>query len=147
MEALTRLKQNSIVAIYKVQFDTLSNRLKGLSERHKLSCFMSGLKDEIQFFVRMLNLINLNVVFGLAKIQEEHLWDSRKSWRGSVVCADKAQSEVVGESSRLQRGTPPIKRTFSSKIDEKWRKVSVIIMMRSGIQPMYVRIPRCTCYK
>lgn len=47
MEALTHLKQSSFVAVYKAQFEALCNKLKGLSKRHKLSCFLSGLKDEI----------------------------------------------------------------------------------------------------
>ncbi|KAF5477262.1 hypothetical protein F2P56_003913 [Juglans regia] len=60
MEALTRLKQTSTVAVYKGQFEALSNRLKGLSETHKLSCFLSGLKDEIRLPLRLLNPVSLN---------------------------------------------------------------------------------------
>ncbi|KAF5459088.1 hypothetical protein F2P56_023075 [Juglans regia] len=47
MEALTRLKQTSSVAGYMAEFETLSNRLRGLSDLHKLSCFLSRLKDEL----------------------------------------------------------------------------------------------------
>jgi hypothetical protein len=47
MEALTRLRQSSIVVAYKDQFESISNRIKGLPEKHKLSCFLSGLKDDI----------------------------------------------------------------------------------------------------
>ena len=43
----------SVVA-YKGNFKILSNRIMGLSESHKLSCFLSGLKDEIRLPVRML---------------------------------------------------------------------------------------------
>lgn len=46
MEALTHLKQTSIVVAYKGNFEILSNRIVGLSEAHKLSCFLSGLRDE-----------------------------------------------------------------------------------------------------
>ncbi|XP_041016742.1 uncharacterized protein LOC121259276 [Juglans microcarpa x Juglans regia] len=56
MEALTRLKQTSSVAGYMAQFETLSNRLRGLSDVHKLSCFLSGLKDELRIPIRMLRL-------------------------------------------------------------------------------------------
>jgi len=45
MEALTRLRQISAVANYKEQFKALFNQIKGLSKGHKLSCFLSGLKD------------------------------------------------------------------------------------------------------
>ena len=47
MESLTRLKQPSNVVVYKGQFEALSNRIKGLSDSHKLSYFFSGLKDEV----------------------------------------------------------------------------------------------------
>ena len=55
METLTRLGQTTIVAVYNAQFEVLSNRIKGLSSPHKLSCFLSGLKDEIRLPVCMLN--------------------------------------------------------------------------------------------
>ena len=79
MEALTRLKQSSSVVVYKSQFEALSNRITGLSETHKLSCFLSGLKDEIHLPVRMLAPKSLNEAFGLAKIQEEYLISCKKS--------------------------------------------------------------------
>ena len=53
---------------YKGQFETLSNRIRDLLENHKLSCFLSGLKDEVRLLVKMLNPKNLNEVFNLANI-------------------------------------------------------------------------------
>ena len=79
MEALTRLCQTSSVVNYKGQFEAISNRIRDLSEAHKLSCFLSGLKDEVRLPVKMLNPKNLNKAFGLAKIQEEYLLSSKKS--------------------------------------------------------------------
>ena len=55
MESLTRLRQTSNVVVYKGQFKALSNRIKGLSDSHKLSCFFSGLKDEVRLPVKMLH--------------------------------------------------------------------------------------------
>lgn len=54
MEALARLRQTNSVAAYKAQFKGLLNRLKRLYEKHKLSCFLSGLKDKIRLPVCML---------------------------------------------------------------------------------------------
>ena len=54
MESMTRLRQTSTIAVYKAQFEALSNRLRGLSEGYKLSCFLSGLNDEIRLHVRLL---------------------------------------------------------------------------------------------
>ena len=45
METLTQLRQVGSVAVYKGQCETLSNIIKELLEKHKLSCFLSGLRD------------------------------------------------------------------------------------------------------
>ena len=79
MEMLTKLRIIVTVAMYKTQFEVLSNRIKGLSPTHKLSCFLSGLKDEIRLPVRMLNPQSLNEAFELSKIQEEYNWSCKKS--------------------------------------------------------------------
>lgn len=39
MEALTKLRRVSSVSSYKAQFEALSNRIKGLPKKYKLSCF------------------------------------------------------------------------------------------------------------
>ncbi|XP_075660010.1 uncharacterized protein LOC142629848 [Castanea sativa] len=64
MEPLTRLRQTSIVAMYKGEFKVLSNRIKGLSPTHKLSCFLSGLKDK---------LTEIEDGVTTAKVQEEEV--------------------------------------------------------------------------
>jgi hypothetical protein len=38
---------------YKTQFKISANRVYGLSETQKLSCFLGGLKDEIRLPIRM----------------------------------------------------------------------------------------------
>lgn len=55
MEALTKLKQVGSMSTYKGQFEVWSNRIKELFEKHRLSCFLSGLKDEIRMPINMLN--------------------------------------------------------------------------------------------
>ena len=55
MEALINIKQTTTVQLYKTQFEMLSNRVRGLSDSHRLSCFLGGLKEEIRMGVRMLN--------------------------------------------------------------------------------------------
>ncbi|XP_075673885.1 uncharacterized protein LOC142643233 [Castanea sativa] len=93
MESLTRLKQTSFVIAYKGQFEAISNRVRSLSELHKLSCFLSGLKDEVRLPVRMLGPKNLNKAFGLAKMQEEYLWSCRKS---SKISHDGSRPSILG---------------------------------------------------
>lgn len=78
MEALTHLCQMSMVEAYKSQFEYLSNQLCRLAEPYKLIYFLSGLRENIHFMVRMLNPQNLHVAFGLAKMQEENVGHSKK---------------------------------------------------------------------
>ena len=71
------------MAQYKGQFKALSNRVKEHPDKHKLSCFLSGLKEKIRLPVKMFNPPNLGAAFELAKIQEEYLNASKKgtkSW-------------------------------------------------------------------
>ncbi|KAF5466832.1 hypothetical protein F2P56_016722, partial [Juglans regia] len=71
MEQLAKLSQKGSVDDYKTEFEALSNRLRGLSEIYKLSCFLSGLKDDIRLSVKMFKPTDLLAAYGLAKMQEE----------------------------------------------------------------------------
>ena len=73
MEALSKLRQVNSVAQYKGQFEALSDHIKELPEKCKLSCFLSGLKEEIRLPAKIFSPQNLSAAFGLAKIQEEYL--------------------------------------------------------------------------
>jgi hypothetical protein len=89
MEAMMRLKQTSNVAVYKAKLEVLSNRLRNLTPGYKLSCFLSGLNEEIRLPVRLLAPTNLLQAFALAKIQEEYVTIAKKTFKpyymGGVV--------------------------------------------------------------
>ena len=93
MESLTRLRQISNFVVYKGQFEALSNKITGLSDSHKLSYFLSGLKDEVRLPLKMLHPKNLNEAFGLAKILEEYLNNSCRSQRPLI---DFAKPSILG---------------------------------------------------
>lgn len=114
MEVLTSFKWTSNVASYKAQFEILSNRLNGLSEQHKLSYFLSSLKDEIRFLVRMFNPINLGTAFGLAKIQEEYLLVSKKPWKIGSNFLDKKPLESGSDSNGRSYKEVQIAKKISS---------------------------------
>uniref|UniRef100_A0A2N9J200 Integrase catalytic domain-containing protein n=1 Tax=Fagus sylvatica TaxID=28930 RepID=A0A2N9J200_FAGSY len=67
MESLTKLRHTTSVIAYKGQFESISNRIRNLSDMHKLSCFMSGLKDEIRLAVKMQGPRNLSEAYALSK--------------------------------------------------------------------------------
>lgn len=126
------------MAAYKAQFEGLSNTLKQLSEMHKPSCFLSGLKDDIQLLLRMLNPINLSVALGLAKIQEEYILTPRKSWRQNVVSVERGSFETASKVGyRMQRSNVPTKKGFSSQMDEKRRK-SLCYHCEEKLNPAHV---------
>ena len=102
----------------------LSNRIKGLSAAHKLSCFLSGLRDEIMLPIRMLNPKSLNKAFGLAKIQEEYNWSCKKF---SKTQGDQGKPFILGappKSPPLLESRPrlPIKRISPAQMEERKKK-------------------------
>jgi hypothetical protein len=101
MEALTRLKQTASVVTYKTQFELISNRIKGLSEKRKLSCFLNGLRDDIRLLVRMLNSTTLNAAFGLAKMQGDHVNTKRRNLRQMGIIQGNFQRSVTKGIQKL----------------------------------------------
>ncbi|KAF8411843.1 hypothetical protein HHK36_004402 [Tetracentron sinense] len=79
VESLTKLRQVTSVEDYQTQFEFLANRTDGLTEPFMISCFMSGLKDDIRLTVKMFKPTTLSVAFGLARIQEEKGGVARKT--------------------------------------------------------------------
>ena len=99
MEALTRLKQTISVVVSKGQFKALSNIIQGLLENHMLSCFLSGLKDDVRLAVKIFSPRSLNKAFGLAKIQEEYLVSSRRGYKPSF---EFAKPSILGPKLEVQ---------------------------------------------
>nr|XP_023922229.1 uncharacterized protein LOC112033677 [Quercus suber] len=101
-------------------FEILSNRILGLSESQKLSCFLSGLKDEMRLPVRMSVPKTLNEAFELAKIQEEYLTSSRKGIRNII---DNGKISVLGTpklEARVESRTKfPLQRLTGAQMEER----------------------------
>ncbi|XP_075650145.1 uncharacterized protein LOC142620705 [Castanea sativa] len=125
MEALTKLKQTTTVAVYKSQFEMLSNRIRNLSEPHKLSCFLSGLRDEVRLAVRMQNPRTLTAAFGLAKIQEEYLTTCKKVYRPFSESSRSNWQEPSTEkydSKSESKTRVPIQKITSTQMEERRKK-------------------------
>lgn len=86
--------------------------------------FFSGLQDEVRLHVRILNPTTLNHAFGLAKIQEQYILSTRRSWRNGLTDF----SQLGPWSSVLKYGkigsiletpkTPPIAKMPYQKVFE-----------------------------
>ncbi|XP_038722070.1 uncharacterized protein LOC120014224 [Tripterygium wilfordii] len=73
MEELMRLRQVGTVDDYILKFEELVVKIQGLTEAHKLSCFLGGLKEEIRLPVKMLMPQSILAAQALARMQEETL--------------------------------------------------------------------------
>ena len=110
----------------------LSNRIRNLLESHKLSCFMSGLKDEVRLAVKMQNPRSLNAAFGLAKIQEEYLQFCRKAYK-PVYEFNKnnwqsSSSAVVKIDNKGDiRSRVPIQKVSSAQMEEKKERALLLL--------------------
>jgi hypothetical protein len=69
--ALFKLNQSGSVGDYYTEFNTLANRVYGVSSEALLDCFLSGLQSEIRRDVLALSPDNINKAFALAKLYEE----------------------------------------------------------------------------
>ena len=69
MAELKRLKQTDTLQEYVKSFEGLLDRAQ-LSGSQALSCFLAGLKHELEVVVRMFNPKNLQDAFALAKLQD-----------------------------------------------------------------------------
>ena len=70
---LSKLVQTGSVLEYQEAFEDLSNKVDGLSESFLLSCFVSGLKPQIQHEVASFQPSSQTRAMAFAKIQEHKL--------------------------------------------------------------------------
>jgi hypothetical protein len=78
MEALSKLKQIITIDDDKERFEALSNRVRGVDDHNRVSCFLGGLKDDIRLHVRMFKPQTLLAAYGLAKVQEDYVLTGRR---------------------------------------------------------------------
>jgi len=69
MAELMRLRKNGSVTEFHEQFDAIVSRVE-LAEEHQLSCFLGGLKQDVQMLVKMFQLDSIRKAFSLAKMYE-----------------------------------------------------------------------------
>lgn len=68
---LYKLKQKSTVTSYLTEFESLSTRVTGLSQSNLLNCFLSGLRDDIQYELYLLKPQDLHDAMGMARLVED----------------------------------------------------------------------------
>lgn len=123
------------MAAYMTPFKVLFNHLRDLYESYKLSCFITGLKDEIRLPIKLLKAHTLNFAFGLAKIKEEYIHSSRKNDRpvyqsnsapigswivsgGSGYFHGNVRKEFLTSKGFSPKNTLPIKKVSANEMKQ-----------------------------
>nr|CAD1844221.1 unnamed protein product [Ananas comosus var. bracteatus] len=99
MSELKKLRQTGTVQEYQDRFGELLNRVD-LSEEYAVSCFLSGLKEEIQIPIRMFQLRTLQKALSLAKLQE--------------VSVEASNKHIKSGTKPMPLNTPPLLPTPKS---------------------------------
>jgi hypothetical protein len=132
MEALSKLKQITTVDDYKERFEALSNRVRGVDDHNRVSCFLGGLKDDIRLPVCMFKPQTLLVAYGLAKVQEEYVLTGKR-YRGATGNFSSSHNFAnnmprsggfMNQNSAI--GTPkvvvPVQKIFQQQMEERRKK-------------------------
>ena len=124
---LCKLQQHSSVSTYFFEFESLANRIVGLSAMFVLSCFISGLSPAIRREVQVLQPVSLVQVVAYARLQEEKFLDARRppahrsptttvTTTVSRSLTTNATSPLLPNPSRTSAPSIPFKRLTSEEL-------------------------------
>jgi hypothetical protein len=123
MELLIKLKHVNSIEEYKGLFESLSNKIRNLSSMHKLSCFISGLKDEVRLTIKMQGPRTLGKAYASAKIQEQYLANLKRSTRPSYE-ANKDNWEQYSSQQVAAQFGPKVDTQVDPRVAEFDPKVA-----------------------
>ncbi|KAA8519441.1 hypothetical protein F0562_013684 [Nyssa sinensis] len=122
---LTKLRQISTVKTYKEKFEELANKTNGLSEEFFVSCFVSGLKDEIKAGVQMFRPRNVSQAMGLARLQEETieaLAKKNKVYSKSYNSSLPTSSKSMEPAPKPMESATAVKKMTQKELEERRMK-------------------------
>ena len=130
--ALFKLTQRGTVTEYLTEFEKLANRITSLSPSVLLSCFISGLSQEIRREVQAFQPASLPKATALARLQEDKINDLRKHTRTPFIHPSPNTTSFNPHSTQPPRPKAPfVQRTpedmayrrekgLCYNCDEKW---------------------------
>lgn len=131
MKALTKLRKTRTVEAHKVEFENLSNRLHKLSDSHKLSYFLSVLKDEIRLAIRIFSPPDLLTAFSLAKFQEELIKVGKRTFKNpSVGLVESSHYKWGGNQTgqNFSKAIVPVQKINSRQMKEMERTRTMLLL-------------------
>lgn len=111
MAGLMKLRQHRNVAEYHEEFDAIVSRLN-LSEEYTLSCFLGGLKHEVQMLVRMFQPQSVRKAFSLAKMYEATYHDD------TPATSVNRKAKILGTQKPLLANKPSSNANEPSEADK-----------------------------
>lgn len=117
---LSKLRQISSVKNYQEKFEELANKITGLPESFFVSCFISGLREEIKAGVQMFQPRNISQAMGLARLQEETVESINK--KAKVPPKNSAPFYSPNPNSKPLEPSLPIRKLTQKDVDEKRQK-------------------------
>jgi hypothetical protein len=133
MELLIKLKHVNSIEEYKGLFESFSNRIRNLSSMHKLSCFMSGLKDGVRLAIKMQGPRTLGEAYALAKIQEQYLVNVKRSTRLSHEANKDNWEQYSSQQVAVQFG-PKVATQIDPRVAEFDPKVAAQFYTKVAVQ-------------
>ncbi|GJX57657.1 retrotransposable element Tf2 [Tanacetum coccineum] len=108
--ALSKLLQNATVTQYQSEFEKLMNMVTDISETLLISCYVSGIKPNLQRELLVAKPTNLGDAFALAKVTEARLDDQRVSVVGQVTIVASGGGSQKTQSSWISAAvSQPVK--------------------------------------
>lgn len=122
---LTKLKQWASVKSYQEKFEELANKTTGLTEEFFISCFVSGLKEEIKGGVQMFQPRSISQAMGLARLQEDTVEALNKKTRAPLKTVPPYYTVPQKSSEsfpRIAESSGSVKRITPKEFDERRAK-------------------------
>lgn len=122
---LSKLRQVGTVAAYQWQFETMCNRITGLSEKHLLGVFLSGLREDLACEVRSFMPHSLSHAMELARIQEQMFTARRRASPHFIFSAPQTLKPFTPNSQPAfsPKGVnPPVKKLSTQQLQERKAK-------------------------
>ncbi|XP_026459667.1 uncharacterized protein K02A2.6-like [Papaver somniferum] len=122
---LAKIKQSGSYVEYCEEFERLSNLVDNLPEEFLVSCFLSGLKDEVRLETQSHTPINLHDAMAIGRLQDKKVTLRKKSYRiapktPSVVNTSRPfNSRAPISSSKPMTETPVVRRLTQAEAEER----------------------------
>lgn len=140
---LTKLKQWRTVRLYQDKFKEMATKSSGLSEEFFISCFVSGLREEVRAGVQMFQPKTISQAMGLACLQEEtsEAFAMKGKTYSKLFVPHQSippKTAEVHPNARALKPEGPIKKLTQKDFDEKRAKGCVLVVMKSTIGDIYL---------